>query len=49
MRTIKDSKEFRENIVKKIDIIVDNNNISTNLEKGVFNFCIKKAAFKFPN
>lgn len=43
MRTIKDSKEFRENIVKKIDIIVDNNNISTNLEKGVFNFCIKKS------
>lgn len=43
MKTITNSKLFRDNIVIKIDNVVKDKNVALNLEKGVFNYCLKKA------
>jgi len=43
MRTINNSSDFRKNIVNKLSLIIEDNAISTNLEKGVFNYSLKKA------
>lgn len=37
---IKEPKQFRSNIVNQINKFVKNKIISTNLEKGVYNYCI---------
>jgi transcription elongation factor S-II len=41
-----DIPKFRENIRKEFSKIVDNIDLATNLEKGVFNFAIKEATIK---
>ncbi len=41
IREIKDPKEFRLNIQNKLNIIIKNNNISENLEKGIFNYTLE--------
>lgn len=43
MHTIDNSSIFRKNIVNKLSIIIEDNAVSTNLEKGVFNYSLKKA------
>jgi len=44
--TITNPDTFRENIRKKMMSILDNESMSTNLEKGVYNYCIKEANSK---
>ena len=41
IREIKDPKQFRLNIQSKLNIIIKNNNISENLEKGIFNYTLE--------
>lgn len=43
MQTIKQPKQFRENVVLKLNEYLKNEKNSTNLEKGMFNYCIKEA------
>ena len=43
MHNIANSERFRVNIRNKLKIIVDDDAISINLEKGVFNYAIKEA------
>lgn len=43
MHNIANSERFRLNIRNKLKIIVDDDAISINLEKGVFNYAIKEA------
>jgi len=43
MHIIANSERFRVNIRNKLKIIVDDDAISINLEKGVFNYAIKEA------
>jgi transcription elongation factor S-II len=43
MKSITNSKQFRDNIVIRIDNVVKDKNIALNLEKGIFNYCLKKA------
>ena len=43
MTTILKPKIFRENVVKKLEPILEDNNICINLEKGVFNYSVKEA------
>ena len=38
--------EFRHNLRKKLQLIVKKENISINLEKAIFNYCIFKAKKK---
>ena len=45
-RIVENPEEFRNNIVLKLDIIIKNNKISTNLEKGIFNFSLKQCEEK---
>ena len=37
MRVINDSEEFRSNVVSKLKIILEDEIICSNLEKGIFN------------
>ena len=43
MYIIENPKQFRENVCKRLEIILNNKKISENLEKGIYNFCIKKS------
>jgi len=43
MMTISQPDNFRDNLTKKIDIIIKNEKISRNIEKGVYNFALKQA------
>ena len=36
-------EKFRQNIIKKLSEIIGSNNISKNLEKGIFNYSIQEA------
>jgi transcription elongation factor S-II len=40
---IKNPEQFRENIKKKLDLIIKDKTISKNLEKGIFNWTIQEA------
>lgn len=46
MYTIAQPDKFRTNICKKLSAIIGNDIISTNLEKGIFNFAIKEGTSK---
>ena len=46
MRTIKDYLKFRTNVTNHLFILLKNNNIASNLEKGIYNYCIKEATKK---
>lgn len=46
MRIIKDGEKFRENITEHLFKILNNKNIASNLEKGIYNYCIKEATNK---
>lgn len=39
-RTVNDPEDFRKQIVQKLDNIIKDNNISENLEKGIYNYTI---------
>ena len=41
--TISQPDNFRDNLTKKIDIIIKNDKISRNIERGVYNFALKQA------
>ena len=41
---IKDPETFRNNIRSKINLILENEKFSRNLEKGVFNYALKEAS-----
>ena len=43
MRTVSNSNTFRKNIVSKLNIMIQDSPMATNLEKGVFNYSLKKA------
>lgn len=43
MTEIKDPETFRANICKKLETIIENQTLSINIEKGVFNYAIKEA------
>ena len=45
-RVIKEPENFRKNIVSKLDIVIKNDKISNNLEKGIYNYAIKTAEEK---
>ena len=45
-RIIENPEEFRTNVVSKLDNIIKNNKISTNLEKGIFNYSLKQCEEK---
>ena len=45
-RIIENPDEFRNNVVLKLDSIIKNNKISTNLEKGIFNYSLKQCEEK---
>jgi len=46
MYKILNSDNFRNNIRTKILSVIDDDNLSINLEKGVFNYAIKEANSK---
>jgi len=47
MYVIEDSTQFRENVSKKLSSLLDNQEkMATNLEKGIYNYCIKQAEEK---
>jgi transcription elongation factor S-II len=43
MRTIKNPAAFRAGICKQLTTYIQNENMCKNLEKGVYNYCIKEA------
>ena len=43
MRTISNSSTFRKNIVSKLSQLIQDSGSATNLEKGIFNYSLKKA------
>ena len=43
LRKIENHALFRENVVKKIDVILNNDKHSMNLEKGIYNYSLKEA------
>lgn len=43
MRIISNSTEFRKNITTKLSNIIGDGPIATNMEKGIFNYSLKKA------
>jgi len=43
MRTIKNPQEFRTNVNAKLLTFLNNETICKNLEKGIYNYCIKAA------
>ncbi len=47
MYVINNSSQFRVNVSKKISSLLDNQEkMATNIEKGIFNYCIKQAEEK---
>jgi transcription elongation factor S-II len=46
MRIIQNPQEFRTNISQKINNIIDDEILSINIEKGVFNYSLKEASLK---
>ena len=46
MRTINNPAEFREGITKRLNHIIQDDILGVNIEKGVFNYCIKEASTK---
>ena len=43
MRVINDSEEFRTNVVTKLKDILEDETVSSNLEKGIFNYSLEHA------
>ena len=43
MRTISNSTTFRKNVVSKLLQLLKDENSAANLEKGIFNYSLKKA------
>lgn len=43
---IENPEKFRSNIVNKLNVKIDNNKNSANLEKGIFNYSLKEAEQK---
>ena len=46
MRKIENPQDFRKNIIDKINNILNDEHVSKNVEKGVFNYSIKEADSK---
>ena len=46
MRTVTDANKFRSNVSSKLNSIFNDPKISTNVEKGVYNYAIKEAELK---
>jgi transcription elongation factor S-II len=44
MREIKEPEQFRMNIRNKLNLIINNEKHSVNLEKGIFNYTLKEAS-----
>ena len=44
MRVVSEPETFRQNIVNKLNEKLDNEKISSNLEKGIYNYAIKEAS-----
>ena len=44
LHKINDPDEFRKNIISKFIFILEDDNISSNLEKGIYNYCLDHAA-----
>ena len=44
MHRIQNSEEFRKNIRSKLQDVIDDEKLSVNLEKGIYNFAIKEAS-----
>ena len=43
MRVINNSEEFRSNVVSKLKLILEDDIITSNLEKGIFNYSLEHA------
>ena len=43
MHKIENSEEFRQNVVAKLTTILDDETVSSNLEKGIFNYSLEHA------
>ena len=43
MRTITNPSEFRENVRERLQSFIPDENMCKNLEKGIYNYCIKEA------
>ena len=43
MRTITNPSEFRENVRERLQGFIPDENMCKNLEKGIYNYCIKEA------
>lgn len=43
MRQIENSEEFRKNMSDKLNILIEDVNITTNLEKGIYNYSLEFA------
>ena len=46
MQTIDDPTTFRTNIQRRLNLVLDSETLSVNLEKGVFNYAIKEAGIQ---
>ena len=44
LHKINNSEEFRQNIVNKLQLILEDANISCNLEKGIYNYSLDHAS-----
>ena len=45
-RYVKDPEIFRKNIINVFDLKIKNNNISENLEKGIYNYTLEQCEKK---
>ena len=43
---ISNHEEFRTNVANQIEKFIDNKNMAINIEKGIFNYSIRKAKSK---
>jgi len=43
MRKIENPQEFRNNVIIKLKDMLKNDKLASNLEKGIFNYCLKHA------
>ena len=46
MRTITNPTEFRKNISNKLNVIIEDDTLCVNVERGVFNYSLKEASIK---
>jgi len=46
MHTVENPTQFRNNICAKLALVIEDETLSTNLEKGVFNYAIKEGTSK---